>query len=188
MEKYKALYFALHLWVNRKVKLPVDFLTLAQNRTIGGKMVWHNIAEEFLNHLQNIAMVVENKTKLLQDGSRTLTGEASYFFRPLELDPHFVHAYTYAVMGLTRLVGGTQFLVAETERPVLAVTPIQQAVETLQPQMPISRQQLPICGTCKHWINTVLDDGKCGNPYNGNLLVSFDTIGCEFHELPRKGI
>lgn len=183
--RHKAIKFALHMFKYNKLRLPADFLSLVLPRTIGGVKAPKNAAEEFLSHLQNIAEVVEKRIKTWQDGSKGETGKAVYTFRPLAFDPHYVHAFTYAVVGLSQVFGGTEFMVAGFDTAPVAQSAVATALAESNPRA--SASHLLTCGQCMYWQSTVGDDGRCTNEFNGNLLTGFSDYACElFDWLPSE--
>ncbi|WP_027894495.1 phage terminase large subunit family protein [Calidithermus chliarophilus] len=120
LHRYRHLLQAMTLFTNRRVLLPKDGYTLVRELRRGGRLKPVALLEEMREHFKHVARTQIPKTRRIQGSGEVVDeGEYQYTFRHLGLDPHFVHAFGYAVAGLMRVRGSTQLAYAkpQPERP-----------------------------------------------------------------------
>ncbi len=167
IDRYKHLLQAFTLLKNHRVILPNDLTAKLQEVTRDGRRVPVPVALELRKHLENIARVgIPKRRRDPQTGEMIDTGQFEYTFRHLAVDPHFAHAYGYAVAGLMRRMGTTTITGAK-EPNVSAPDPHDYAAqlpERLRPRSlaaPFKRE----CAACSHFrANPEGGLGWCDNP------------------------
>lgn len=185
LDRYKHLLQAQMLFVNRRVALPVDFEARVQELRRMGQRVPVSLGLEFRAHFENIARATIPRRRKDEQG-RVIEEEPEYTWRHLALDPHFVHAWGYAVAGLMRRGGTTEVVRPKEERP----TPYQgQLPPELRPAPPPVKGA---CAGCRFFReNPEGGLGWCENPLVAASLnaqppvrTSPRTTGCKFFRAP----
>lgn len=118
LDRYKHLLQAFNLFVNHRVVVPADAMEKRlQEIYKDGKKQTVPLAAELRYHLQNIARTKIPRLRRLA-GQEIDTGTYIYVFRNVAVDPHFAHAYGYAVAGLLRRMDNARLERIEHESAV----------------------------------------------------------------------
>ena len=174
MDRYKAIDFSLNLWVARRNLLPVNFDEIMQPRTLKGAQEHRPIAKEFIAHMGNIARVKLERYKTDQHtGQRfAVPGEVDMNWRPINFDPHFVHANMYADMGLKKMWGNAALFVAgqkpDKDHPNRHEQGIPKHLAPSVVQRKLERELAKTCGVCRFFDAA---NGRCAHPAHGTLSV-----------------
>lgn len=185
IDRYKHLLQAQMLFVNRRVALPVDFEAKVQELRRLGQRMPVSLGLEFRSHFENIARTTIPRRRRDAEG-REVEEEPRYTWRHLALDPHFVHAWGYAVAGLMRR-GGTSEVVRPRERGALEPTGYQ---AQLPPDLRPQSQRKAECASCRYFRPNPDGEGMglCQNPVVAGTLgvpppvrTSPRTVGCHHH-------
>ena len=168
LDRYKAIDWALKQFAYRRIRLPEDFYSLEQPRTIGGLRQRWNVAREYVKHLENIARATIPVMTTLPTGEKVFSGEVRQIWRHLALDPHFAHAHTYALAGLARRVGAELTLSGQVEPSPLS--PEEAALPPeVRPSRIIQEQRAALartCGGCAFYRALDGKAGLCAHPMN----------------------
>jgi|GEM_PF-6833406 len=172
LDRYKAIEYALMQWVTRRVVCPHPRGLVQTVKVMGVPMQSHvclgspDTKEQGLfYHLRSVA---RHKLAVARRDSKTgetvETGEFRMVWENIGIDPHFAHAWTYAVMAATRRVGGTALIV-----PQGALPPTVEALQATRPDLSVrdaadltqmqTRLAMPVapepitatCGICTHF-------------------------------------
>lgn len=115
--RYNHLLQAFNLWKNNRVILPHNAFEqkFVELRRDGVKQPVP-LAAEFRDHLKNIAKISVPVYKTHPLTKEQLhTGKYKYIFRNIALDPHFAHAYGYAIAAASRRIGTTMLTMLGSE-------------------------------------------------------------------------
>lgn len=185
VDRYKGLDWSLGLYRRQKIRLPrrVDLYELRQQRMLGGVAQMASVANEFVDHLGNLARYKAPKKVSIGKGEYIhVPGEYVLRWRYLHLDPHFAHANLSASVGLARR--------SQTDRITLLTEPtpvIGKNEESLPPNLRAQEiknqlEQRKTCGSCRHRLrdqsaltcNHLSTEGR-------RVIISPEDIGCMFH-------
>jgi hypothetical protein len=153
IDRYKHLLQAFNLFKNRRVVVPANaFEGRVQEIYKGGRRTIVPVAAELREHLENIA---KTSMEIIEADRQTKepirTGRYRYLFKHLACDPHFAHAYSYAVAGLMRRMGTTTITGGQTEpgpKPPKPTEMIAQLPNMAQPRN-LAAPFKKTCGSCK---------------------------------------
>ncbi|GEM48647.1 phage terminase large subunit family protein [Deinococcus cellulosilyticus] len=184
LERYTFTDWALKQFQAKRVRLPLDFYALHQERTLGGVPQNWNVAEEYQLHMENYARASEPKYIRLKDEAPIFSGQYRRVYRMVGLDPHFAHSTVFAFAGL--VYGGgdptTFFLSGGDTGPGVDSNGIPDAmnIEALEKQA--ESLLANTCGMCKHWQHLQGTKGRCNNKHGEffRAITQQDAPKCKY--------
>jgi hypothetical protein len=119
LDRYKHLLFSLNLIKNGRVKIPKDvYSSKVQDIRINGKLTPKAVGAEFQTHFENIAKRTIAITDKDPNTKEILNqGREKSVFHHLAIEPHFVHAYAYAIAALMRRIPENELWTPARETP-----------------------------------------------------------------------
>lgn len=174
MNRYRAIDWSLNLWVTRRNLLPTNFDEVKLPRTLRGVETFRPIAEEFIKHMGNIARVKNWNTMTDQSTGQRFNkpGDYTMEWRPIDFDPHFVHANMYADVGLKKMWGINSVFVAggsdKSPKPNRHEQNMPPSIAPSVVKKQLERALAKTCGICVHFDAA---GGRCAHPAHGTLSV-----------------
>jgi hypothetical protein len=169
IDRYKHLLQAFNLFKYHRAVIPADaFERRVQEIFKRGQRTPTPLAAELREHLENIAKTsIEIVETDRQTREPIRTGRYRYLFKHLAVEPHFAHAYAYAIAGLMRRMGTTTITGARKD-----ASPKQPITGDYAAQLPkhlrprnLSAPFKRACASCKHFQPNLGGGlGWCHNP------------------------
>jgi len=170
IHRYAHLLQAFNLYRQHRLITPVDALTAKQQEVIKkGRRIITPIGALLKEHLANIAKVsIPIIRRHPTTGEEIRTGKYQYVFRHLALEPHFAHAFAYAVAAVYRRTAITTITGGTTPNKPPPPTPTEKIAQLpphLQPRTQ-GLHQKNACITCRFFTPNTRNPtslGECSN-------------------------